>query len=76
MIITEDSDSMSVSGSGSGSGCSSASGPGSGSISASGGFYFSNSTLKTHLDDRQPQKILIDVGGLEENPLYEVAKLG
>lgn len=35
-------------------------------------FYFLNETLKTHLDDRLPQKILIDIGELEEDPLFLV----
>ncbi len=41
-------------------------------FTASAGFYFANTTLKTHLNDRLPQKILIDVGGLEEDPIYQV----
>ncbi len=43
-------------------------------LTFSTGFYFANTTLKTHLNDRLPQRILIDVGGLEEAPLYQVIK--
>ncbi len=37
----------------------------------SGGFYFANITLNSHVNDRLPQRILIDVGGLEEDNIYQ-----
>ena len=41
----------------------------------SGGFYFVNTTLNSHLEDRLPQRILIDVGGLEEDSIYQARLL-
>ena len=35
-------------------------------------FNFINDTLATHLDNRPPQKILIDVGGAEASVPYSV----
>ena len=40
--------------------------------SVSSGFHFENVTMKTHVDDRLPQRILIDIGVLEEDPVFQV----
>ena len=40
--------------------------------SVSSGFHFENVTMKIHLDDRLPQRILIDIGVLEEDPVFQV----
>jgi hypothetical protein len=36
-----------------------------------GEFFFFNTTLRSHLEDRQPQRILIDIGQLEEHPIFQ-----
>jgi hypothetical protein len=36
-----------------------------------GNFHFWNSTLKGHLENRLPQKILIDAGDLERHPVFQ-----
>jgi hypothetical protein len=39
---------------------------------AAGNFFFYNVTMKSHLEDRLPQRILIDAGELEEHPVFQV----
>jgi hypothetical protein len=36
------------------------------------GFYFENTTLRSSWEDRLPQKIVLDAGGAEEDPKYQV----
>ena len=36
------------------------------------GFHFENETLKHHWHDHLPQKIVLDVGGLENDPVFQV----